>query len=181
VATGRGRSLGDALIGLFAQQGRPGGRRHTYDRQGWRAQFAQLSSTTTGYAAMERAGLSATTRTQRSWLSGDVAASPANQELISKAYQAMAGGWSSSWEAKDFKISGRLTQGNDSRMRGFGRNAPLLINGSLGDWEPIEDAWNDGVDAETLEQLFIAHVVVPNLGTGSYPWKFDGDRYEVTA
>lgn len=180
MATGKGRSLGDALVDLFSRQGRPGGRRASYDRQGWRAQFAQLSSTTSGYAAMERAGLSATTRTQRGWLSGDVAASAANRKLISQAYQAMAGGWSSSWENKELKISGIVKQGTDSRTRGFGKSSPLRIDGTHGDWQPIEDAWNDGESPETIERLYIQNVLVKDIGEGSQPWEFPGNRYEVS-
>lgn len=185
MATGKGRSLGDALVDLFSQQGRPGGRRASYDRQGWRAQFAQLSSTTSGYAAMERAGLSATTRTQRGWLSGDAAASAANQKLISQAYQAMAGGWSPSWETREFKISGRVTAGNnDSRVRGFGRSAPLRVDGSGANWVHIEREFNGDANPASIEQLFIQYVIVPDIGETSGgtsgTWEFDGDRYEVS-
>src|SRR3954470_6562907 len=119
MATGNGRTLGGALVALFAQGGRPGAPRSTYDRKGWRAQFAQLSATKSGYAAMERAGLSATTRTQRGWLAGDVEASKANQDLISRAYAAMSGGWNRGWDDRQYVIRGRLTQGHDSRERGY--------------------------------------------------------------
>ena len=181
MATGRGRTLGEALTALFATGGRPGAARSTYDRKGWRAQFAQLSGTKSGYAAMERAGLNATTRTQRGWLSGDVEASPANQSLIAAAYQAMAGGWNTTWQDRQYVIRGRLTQGNDSRERGYHGNSPLRLDGRLGQWGPIQRAWDDGADPDTIEGLFIEFVVIPNLGEGSFPWEFDGDRYEVTA
>jgi hypothetical protein len=183
MATGSGRTLGAALVDLFAQGGRPGGERGSYTRTGWRAQFAQLSGTRTGHAALERAGLSATTRTQRGWLSGDVAASRANQGLIAQAYKAMAGGWNPRWETAVFKISGRVTQGRDSRIRGFGRHSPLRIEGDVpgARWTPIEREYDGDADTGTIEELFIQHVVIPNLGEGSEPWEFDGDRYEVTA
>ncbi len=181
MATGKGRSLAEALGDLFTQGGRSGGHRSTYDRKGWQAQFAQLSGTKTGYAAMERAGLNATTRTQRGWLSGEVAATKANQDLIAKAYAAMAGGWDRSWEIKTFTIRGRVTQGRDSRERGYNGHAPLRIDGRSGEWDPIREAWDAGEDAETIGDLFISFVVVNDLGEGSEPWEFDGDRYEVSA
>lgn len=181
MATGRGRSLGGALADLFSQGGRAGGQRSTYDRKGWRAQFSQLSTTKAGYAAMERAGLSATRETQRNWLSGTTEASKANQGLIAQAYAAMAGGWVPRWETAQYSIKGRLTQGRDSRERGYHGNSPLRLDGNLGIWGPIRDAWNDGADEDTIEELFVEFVVIPNLGEGSFPWEFDGDRYEVTA
>jgi hypothetical protein len=130
---------------------------------------------------MGRAGLDATTRTQRGWISGDTEASKANRGLIAQAYAAMSGGWNSTWEHRQYAIAGRLTQGNDSRERGSHGSSPLRLDGSLGDWEPIEAAWDQGADAATIEDLFIAHVVNPNLGEGSFPWEFDGDRYSVIA
>lgn len=181
MATGKGRSLGAALGDLFVQRGRPGGLRSTYNRKGWRAQFAQLSSTQAGYRAMERAGLSATTETQTNWLRGRTEASKANQGLIAKAYAAMAGGWDRSWETKTYSIRGRVTQGNDSRVRGERGNSPLRIDGRSGEWDPVKDAWDEGADPDELGDLFITHVVVPDLGEGSFPWEFDGDWYEVTA
>lgn len=182
MATGNGRSLGQALTALFATAGRPGSPRSTYDRKGWRAQFSQLSSTKSGYAAMERAGLNATTRTQRGWLTGDAEASAENRGRIASAYLAMAGGWNARrWEAAQYVIRGRLTQGNDSRERGYHGNSPLRLDGELGDWDPIEQAWDEGAPPDRIEALFIEFVVIPNLGEGSFPWEFDGDRYEVTA
>lgn len=181
MASGSGRTLGQALTALFATGGRPGSPRSTYDRKGWRAQFSQLSATKSGYAAMERAGLNATTRTQRGWLTGDTEASATNRGFIAAAYQAMAGGWNPDWQPKQYVIRGRLTQGNDSRERGYHGNSPLRLDGRLGQWGPIQRAWDDGADPDTIEGLFIEFVVIPNLGEGSFPWEFDGDRYEVSA
>lgn len=184
MASGSGRTLGRALVDLFNTAGRAGGHRASYNRVGWRAQFAQLSATETGYAALERAGLSATTRTQRGWLAGDVEASRANQGLIAAAYKAMQGGWSPIWETATFKISGRVTAGNDSRVRGFGRNRPLQIEGAGANWGPLEREFNGAADPDRIEELFIRHVIVPDIGDtsgSSSTWEFDGDRYEVTA
>jgi hypothetical protein len=181
VAIGNGQTLGAALMNLFTQGGRPGAPRSTYDRKGWRAQFSQLSATKSGYAAMERAGLAASTRTQRGWLAGETEASKANQGLIAAAYASMAGGWNPAWETKQFVIRGRVTQGRDSRERGYHGNSPLRLDGRLGNWAPIQRAWDDGADTDTVEALFIEFVVIPNLGEGSFPWEFDGNRYEVSA
>src|SRR4051812_12330670 len=106
MASGSGRTLGRALADLFTPSGRPGAARATYDRQGWQAQFSQLSKTKAGYAAMERAGVSATVRTQRNWLSGTTTASKDVQGRIAAAYAAMAGGWNPQWETATFSISG---------------------------------------------------------------------------
>lgn len=180
MASGSGRTLGRALADLFAHSGKPGGRRSTYDRTGWQAQFSQMSKTKAGYAAMETAGLSATTRTQRAWLSGDATASQANRSLIAEAYKTMQGGLDSRLQTAIYKISGRVTQGQDSRERGMGRSAPLRVDGNNGRWDRIEDIWNAGADPDDLETQFIEDVVDRDLGEGSYPWEFDGNWYEVT-
>jgi hypothetical protein len=181
MASGSGRTLGAALVDLFAG-GRAAGVRTTYDRVGWRAQFAQLSKTKAGYAAMEAAGLEATIRTQRGWLAGDTVPTAANQAKIREAYRSMAGGFGRQWSTAQYAIKGRLTQGRDSRVRGERGTSPLRLDGRLGRWDRIEDAWTDGEpDPGEIERLFIQDVVVPNLGEGSYPWEFDGDWYEVNA
>lgn len=184
MASGNGTTLGAALMDLWSQGGRAGGRRSTYDRKGWLAQFAQLSETKSGYAAMERAGLSASTRAQRGWLSGDSVASRANQDRIREAYAAMAGGWRPRWETTTYKISGRVTAANDSRVRGFGRHAPLRIDGTGATWTHIEREFDGEARPAVLEQLFIQYVIVPDIGDTSGSggtWEFDGDRYEVSA
>lgn len=182
MATGRGSSLGAALVDLL-QQDALGGPRASYDRIGWRAQFSQLAGTKAGYQAMEAAGLSATIRTQRGWLAGDVAASRENQSRIAQAYQAMARGGIDRrrWENTPLSIKGRLTQGRDSRMRGYGRNSPLRLQyqgDPLTDWTGIAEAFPD---ADEVEAAFIADVVTVVLGAGSFPWEFDGTNYEVSA
>lgn len=185
MATGRGSTLGRALVDLL-QQGALGGPRASYDRIGWRAQFSQLAGTQAGYRAMEAAGLSATIRTQRAWLSGDASASRENQSRIREAYQAMARGGIDRrrWENTPLSITGRLTQGNDSRVRGVGRHSPLRLQypgDPLTDWTNIADEFNDGADPDRIEQAFINDVVNVILGTGSFPWEFNGTSYEVRA
>lgn len=179
MASGRGRTLGAALADLWRQGGRGGGARSTYTATTWKGMFTQLSATQTGYAAMEAAGLSATTRTQRAWLSGDATPTPANQKLIEQAYQAMRGGFNRQYTSGEYRIRGRLTQGRDSRERGRRGNAPLRLDAGLGRWEAIEEIWNRSADPDELEQAFVRFVVNPNLGIGSHPWQFDGDDYEV--
>lgn len=185
MATGRGSSLGAALVDLL-QQGALGGPRGSYDRVGWRAQFSQLAGTQAGYRAMEAAGLSATIRTQRAWLSGDAAASRENQSKIAQAYQAMARGGIDRrrWETTPLSITGRVTQGNDSRVRGVGRHSPLRLQypgDPLTDWTAIADEFADGANPDAIEQAFITDVVNVVLGEGSSPWQFDGNSYEVRA
>jgi len=180
MATGSGRTLGRALVDLFAHGGKPGGARSTYDRVGWQAQFSQLSKTKAGYAAMEAAGLSATIRTQRAWLTGDATASPINRGRIAEAYKSMQGGFDSRLQTAVLKISGRVTQGQDSRERGRGRSAPLRVDGNNGRWDRIEAIWNAGADPDDIETQYIEDVVDRDLGEGSYPWEFDGNWYEVS-
>jgi hypothetical protein len=181
VASGSGRSLGEALVELFTTEGRAGGRRSTYDAKGWQAQFSQLSSTKEGYAAMERAGLSATTRTQRGWLTGDAEPTRANRGLIAEAYRVMAGGFNPGWKAETYEVTGRVTMGSDSRVRGRQGNSPLRVDGRSGIWRRIEAEWNGKADPARLEELFVEDVIVEDLGEGSFPWEFDGNRYEVKA
>lgn len=175
--SGSGRSLGAALVDLFKTGGHA---RSTYDRVSWRAQFSQMSRTKAGYAAMEAAGLSASIETQRKWLAGGETTA-ANRTKIHEAYRQLATGFDRGWSRAQYAITGRVTQGNDSRERGRGRNAPLRLDGTIGRWNRIEDAWAEGADPDEIERLFVEDVVVPNLGEGSHPWEFDGDDYEVTA
>lgn len=58
----------------------------SFKQKGWRAQFRKLSGTKRGRAALAAAGLSASGRTVRGWLSGKTA-SRANQNRISEAFE----------------------------------------------------------------------------------------------
>lgn len=179
---GSGRSLGAALTDLWRHGGRPGGTRSSYTATGWKGQFTELTATKAGYAAMEAAGISATIETQRNWLAGRTEPRRATQDLIHQAYQSMRGGFDrSTFADTDYEITGRVTLGRDSRERGMHGTSPLRIDGRVGDWTPIEQAWNDGAGQDTLEALFIQHVLIPDLGEGSHPWVFNGDFYLVVS
>lgn len=182
MATGSGASLGAALVDLFSSGGRSGRPRSTYQATGWRAQFARLTATEAGYGALRATGLSATLRTQRGWLSGDTTPTRANQGLIAQAYRLMAGGGiPQSLKDATFQIHGVVKVGDDSRDRGNGC-APLRVDGTMADadgWDAIEAEWTGAADPEEIEALFIEHVLIPDLGEGSFPWEFPGDFYRV--
>lgn len=184
MASGNGASLGRALADLFSE-GRGGGRLKSYTAKSWHAQFAQLSKTKSGYAAMERAGLSASLDTQRAWLRGDRDANAANQAKIADAYEQAAVGFPPAAAGAEFQITGVVTQGRDSRYRGRGGNSRLRVNTpsgrALARWDRLRDAWDAGDTPERLEELFVDDVVRPELGDGSYPWEFDGTSYLVEA
>ncbi len=183
MAVGRGGTFGEAFGALLAAGGRSGARRSTYQATGWRAQFSRLTATEAGYDALRSAGLSATLRTQRGWLSGDTTPTRANQALIAQAYRFMAGGGiPDSIRSATFEIFGEAGLGDDVRDRGRGC-APLRVDGSMAseeDWDAVEAEWNGAADPEELEALFIEHVLIPDLGEGSDPWHFPGDRYRIT-
>jgi hypothetical protein len=180
VPAGNGGSLGEALVDLWSAGGRPGGARSTYNRTGWHAQFSQLSRTKAGYAAMERAGLSATIETQRHWLSGSVTPTNRNQGLIEQAYQSMRGGFDPKWKTADHKISGRVTMGRDRRDRGTAGSSAFLVEGRDGRWDRIERAWDAGADPDEIEDLFIEDVILNAVDGISDSIEFDGSSYTVT-
>lgn len=180
MAAGSGGTLGEALADLWSSRGRPGGARSTYTAKGWHAQFSQLSRTKAGYEAMERAGLSATIATQRGWLAQSTTPTRANQGLIAQAYEAMQGGFDASWRTADYRITGRVTMGRDSRDRGTGGHAPFLVEGRDGDWSRIEAAWNAGASPEVLERLFVDDVLLNSVDGISDSIQFDGTSYIVT-
>ena len=177
--SGKGPTLGAALVDLFATEGRPGGARSTYTAKSWLAQFSQLSKTKTGYQAMEQAGVSASVRTQKSWLAGSTVAPGPTRAAIARAYAAMQGGFAARWKAARYEIAGRVTMGADSRERGSGRHAPLRVDGRAGNWTRIELAWNADAGPDEIERLFVEDVLIADLGETSHPWQFDGFWYEV--
>lgn len=63
----------------------------SYRAKGWEGQFRQLFRTAKGYAALDRAGVSATRETLGRWLRGEQAPNKANREAISRAYDEMRG------------------------------------------------------------------------------------------
>lgn len=79
-------------------------------------------------------------------------------------------------------IHGQVTTGGDTRVRGTGRSAPLLVDGSTGNWDRIERGWKGGgLSYEDLEDRFIEDVIYEDaaLGEGSGGWAFDGTAYTV--
>lgn len=178
--SGSGGTLGEALADLWSSRGRPGGARSSYQAKGWHAQFSQLSRTKAGYAAMEQAGLSATVATQRGWLAQTTAPTARNRGLIAQAYAAMQGGFDPSWRTAEYKITGRVTMGRDSRVRGQGGNAPFLVDGRDGIWTAIEAAWNAGAGPEELERLFVDDVVLNAVDGISDSIEFEGSSYSVS-
>ncbi|MFV6033173.1 hypothetical protein [Streptomyces sp. NPDC056264] len=181
--SGDGSSFGEALINAIAAAADGViGVRKSYDAKGWHAQFSHMSKSGKGYQAMEAAGLSATARTQKAWLSQEVEPNPANRAKIAEAYQRMAGRWpAAAVEGKDVRIRGDVQMGEDRRNRGGGDSAPLLVDSSGGNWSRMRDAWNRGeVDADEFEEYFILDVLEADLGEGSEEWEFPGGTYSVT-
>jgi hypothetical protein len=179
---GRGDSLGRALVNaLAAAAGGTVGVRKSYNAVGWHAQISKLTSSPRGYEAAAAAGLSATARTLKAWLAQDVEPNAANRAKIAEAYAIMAGRWPDGIERQDVNIHGQVRTGNDSRERGGGSaSAPLLIDGRVGDWRRIKDAWNSGrVDADDFEDWFIEDVIEADIGEGSDEWEFPGGSYMV--
>jgi hypothetical protein len=187
VPTGRGRSLGAAAVDLFERLF--GGRvRTSYRAKGWHAQIRELTATAPGRAAADAAGLSPSATTLLAWLAERQVPNKANRELIDKAYRMMRGVFDDREVRKDIRLTGLVsfqsaTGRRDSRFRGRGGNAPLLIDGAGGVWEPIAEAWDRGVrDPDTIGYLFIEYVIIPDFGEiseGSWYSAFDGDWYEL--
>lgn len=174
MAAGNGRSLGAALVDLWSSKSRTGGGRNSYQAKSWRSQFVQLTGTRDGYRALERAGVSATLDTQRSWLQGRTVARADTQARIADAYRAMQGGFDSTWETAKYDIQGRITMGSDSRVR------TLRVDGRPGRWDRIRAEFDAGADPDKLEDLFIRDVIEEDIGEGSEPWTFNGGSYTVT-
>jgi hypothetical protein len=61
----------------------------SYRAKGWEAQLRQLFKTAKGYAAMDKAGVTATKQTLDRWLRGEQAPNKGNREAIERAYDNM--------------------------------------------------------------------------------------------
>lgn len=182
MATGRGNSLGAALLDLAAELG-GAPRKSSYTAKGWHAQISRLTATQAGYKAADRAGLDVTERTLRDWLAERREPSAANRALIEKAYTlAGAGNWPD-WEHKTFRITGIVAQGNDVRERGAHGNAPLIIDGTNADratWDAFRYEWESGGGmSEDDVEAYFSMVIQDDIG-GSEPWEFPGSAYTVT-
>lgn len=183
MATGRGSSLGAALINAIAQyaDGVVGVRR-SFTAKGWHAQISKLTSSPRGYEAAAKAGLSVNKRTLMDWLAERREPSKANQERIAKAYAIMAGRWPAEVEYKEIRITGEVSIGDDTRDRGSAGHAPLVIDGSAGApfaWSDMRSAWNRGeVHPDEFEEWFMG-VIEADLGEWSIPPEFGGSAYTV--
>lgn len=180
--SGHGDSMGRALVNALANAADGTiGVRKSYTAKGWHAQISKLTSSPRGYQAAAKVGLSATERTLKDWLAERVEPNKRNQTLIDKAYQIMAGRWPAEVEsARNIEISGVVKIGGDSRNRGADGHAPLRIDGTVGDWGRMRDAWNEGdVEADDFEEWFIEDVLEADLGETSEPFEFPGTSYTV--
>lgn len=188
--TGSGASLGQAFrnaIGAVSL----GGPRPSYTARQPVAQARQLTGTRRGKEAMTAAGVRATPRTVRGWLSGKHQPSKRNREALGRAYGAMQRGGIPDWvKQAELKITGRVQTGSDVRNRGTEGHAPLRVDmgafnkprtytrgeeGSI--WDAIEEALEEGADDDELEDL-ISEGIEADVG-GSDGWEFPGGGYTV--
>ena len=165
---GHGPSLGAALLDLAAGQG---GRKSTYEAKGWHAQLRALTGSERGLSFLDQFGPDVRqTRTLTAWLAEERTPTKANQAKIHEAYEAAARkAFPESMKHGTLEITGLVGTGNDFRERGgsSGRQ-PFRIDADSGDWDAIEEAWEDGtLDAELFEDLFISDVVEEDIGEGS--------------
>ena len=179
--TGEGPSLGAAIIAAIASAaGGHVGAYRSYTATGWHAQLSKLTSSPRGYQAAADAGLSATARTLKAWLSEAQTPSPANRTAIADAYRRMAGAWPPGVTGQDIKISGKVKIGTDVRTRGVTGSAPLLIDGRRGSWARIEEEWSSGApDPDRVEDHFVEDLLEADLGEQTEPWEFPGNSYTV--
>lgn len=161
--------------------------RPSYRAQSPVARARQLQATRLGRDAMRDAGVKATPRTIRGWLTGRHQPSKANREALARAYDAMRRGGIPEWvKSADMKISGVCKTGEDARDRGSDGHAPLLVDMSKFSmyyddrtyWQAIEDAIAEGASDEDLEEL-LAEAIEQDIG-GSDTWEFPGSAYTVT-
>lgn len=185
--SGDGGSFGEALIKAIADAAGvgPDGRFKSYDAVGWHAQISKLTSSPRGYAAAEAAGLSATARTLKGWLSQSIEPNKANRAKIAEAYERMARGpWpKDKVEGKEIAIRGVVKTGADERDRGAGDTSPMHIDGSAAgaSWRRMSDAWAKGeIDAQDFEDWFVEDVMEADVGEGSEEWEFPGGAYTVS-
>lgn len=194
MTTGRGRTLGHALVNLYDQLS-GSTRRTSFKAKGWHAQLRELYSAKVGergratrIAAREAAGMGRVPIKQLTgWLTGRVTPNAANRALIGRAYRQLQGGFNDDALRTEIRISGQVTLYSngrrDSRIRGRGGRAPLRVDGTAGTWDRIGDEWDRGNrDPGNHEIYFILDVLEADIGEvsdGSWGTAFDGDWYEV--
>lgn len=161
MATGKGRTLGEALANALAAAGWQRGR----EAKGWHARLSALTKTQRGQQALLGAGVAPGERARnwRAWLGEDRAPSKANQERIAAAYRAYRlPPWVRNAHAK---ITGEIeTEQGRTRNRGVDE-APLLVDHGAGTpsrqdqkWQRIEDEWQKAVEEDSYDDLEDAYV-----------------------
>lgn len=176
---GHGSSFGEAFRdALTAAADAP---RPSYNARSPAAQYKHLMKTESGRRALEEAGLGAAPQTRRRWLGGGQKPSKRYAAVIGAAYEAMRRGRiPREVKGGKMRITGRVGTGPDVRDRGTSGNAPLEIDLSNGDWDRLDQAWNDdGVDDYDIEEIVSADLIEPDIG-GSDWWYFPGGNYTVT-
>jgi hypothetical protein len=182
VATGSGDSLGAAIKALVASVSY-GRARTSYTAKTIPAQLRALTGTVAGRAAADRAGLAPSRRTLLGWLSEQQAPNAANRARIREAYASLQKGFNRAALQRDLRLSGVVATGpRDRRNRGADGHMPLLIDGSAGNWDRIEQLWNWDAVPSDFEDAFIYDVIREDdaLGEGSDGWDFPGSSYSVS-
>lgn len=150
--------------------------------KGWHAQISALTKSSRGYEAAAKVGLHVKQeRTLKNWLSQTTEPRSRDKALINAAYRYMVGAWDPSVQNRTYSITGDIDSGDRTQDR------ELIIDGSSGDWQPIIDAYLNGASDQELEDLFIEHVIVEDIGESSprpgsdneYGWGFPGNNYEI--
>lgn len=189
--TASGRSLAQAFRNALGAVSL-GSPRRSYTARQPVAQARQLTGTRLGREAMRDAGVRATPRTVRGWLTGKHQPSKANREALGRAYGAMQRGGIPEWvRHAELKITGQVQTGSDRRDRGAQGHAPLRVDMDRfndtrrfrhGDdrtfWDAIEEALEQELDDADIEEL-IADGIEADIG-GSDGWDFPGAAYTVT-
>lgn len=180
---GSGDNLGRALLRAIADAaGGIVGRLKSYTAKGWHAQISKLTENPRGYEAAASVGLSVNRRTLMDWLAERREPTAENRRKIAEAYEVMAGRWPTSVERAQIEIAGTVKMGADERERGTGNTAALVVDGSVGDWSRIREAWESGeeLNDDDIEEWFGEDVIEEDLGEGSEPWEFPGGSYTVS-
>ena len=169
--------------------------RRSYKAKNAVPQARQLASTRRGAEALRAAGVHATRRTQRAWLTGKRQPNKANREAIGRAYDAMKNGGIPQWiKHGKMTISGEVSHGTDVRDRGHGGTAPLLVDLSGGSrspmnrqdfpantiWDAIEDGIAEDADDDYLDELIGEELLPADDDLGGYSWGFPGGGYTVS-
>jgi hypothetical protein len=169
-----GPSVGDALLAYARQLAGGDGPLSSYKAKGWHAQISALTGNRRGDAAATAVGLNPSRATLVAWLAERQEPSKANREKIDAAYSALARRFPAQMKEAVLKITGEIEAGpNDVRHR------TLKINGKRGDWDAIEEAWDNGtLTPEKFEELYIFDVIVPDIGV-SETFEFPGSSYDI--